>query len=443
MQFIGRKKELEALERTRLAAENNASRMTVVTGRRRIGKTTLIRESLRQRETLYFFVPVTSETQLCERFASEARRKLNIYLPSRLNEFRELFEALMEHAKTHHFTLVIDEFQNFLSINPAIYGWMQDTWDRLKDSTHLHLILSGSSYSMMRRIFEDSHEPLFGRATTKLEVRSFFPSELKEAFSSVSPSFENEDLLALYTITGGVPFYVADLLDNGAHTLEKMIGWLLNSGSIYKVEGRDLVRLEIGEGSYRHQAVLSAIAMGATKFAEIESKSGLGNIAPYLERLENSGFIQRIRPIFSKPTTKAARWTIGDPFLRFWYRFIAGDEGLLEAGFTEPVKKRILAEYPTFSGAMLERWFKEALMQTGKYRRVGSWWNSASETQGNQWEVDIVAIGLSEKNAFVAEVKRQRKAFKEKNFLEKVAHLKTTILSGMDVRTGCLTMEDM
>ncbi len=443
MKFIGREKELEALERTRLAAQNTASRMTVVTGRRRVGKTTLIRESLRNSESLYFFVPVASEAQLCARFAAEARKTLNVYLPSGINEFRELFEALMEYSKTHHFTLVIDEFQNFLSINPTIYGWMQDTWDRLKDSTHLHLILSGSSYSMMRRIFEDSHEPLFGRATTKIEVRSFFPSELKEAFTNTCPSYENEDLLALYTITGGVPFYVADFLDNGAHTLSKMVQWLLSPGTIYKVEGRDLVRLEIGEGSYRHQAVLSAIAMGATKFAEIESKSGLENIAPYLERLEYSGFIQRNRPILSKPTTKVARWAIGDPFLRFWYRFMAQDEGLLEAGFVEPVEKRILEEYPTYSGAMLERWFREALMQTGKYRRVGSWWNSASEAGAKQWEVDIVAIGLSEKDAYVAEVKRQRKAFKEKVFLEKVEHLKTTILHGMNVSFGCLTMEDM
>ena len=296
---------------------------------------------------------------------------------------------------------------------------------------------------MMRRIFEDSREPLFGRATTKLEFQAFFPSQLKEAFAEVSPSYKNEDLLALYTITGGVPFYVSDFLDNGAHTVKRMLERVLDPRLIYAAEARELVRQEIGEGSYRYQAVLSAMAMGATRFAEIERHSGLDNIAPYLDRLEASGLIKRERPIFAKPAAKVSRWIINDPFLRFWYRYVAQDVGLLEAGFVESVEKRILDEFPAYSDAMLERWFREALMQTGKYRRVGSWWNSVSEAGAKQREVDIVAIGLSEKDAYVAEVKRQRKAFKEKVFLEKVEHLKTTILHGMNVSFGCLTMEDM
>ena len=443
MKFIGRNRELEALKRTRLAAKNAASRMTVVTGRRRVGKTTLIRESLQKEKALYLFVQVTSEAQLCAHFTEEAKRTLGMELPSGIIEFMELFKALMQYSREHHFTLVIDEFQNFLSINPTIYGWMQDTWDRLKDSTHLNLILCGSSCSGMQRIFSNTRAPLFGRATTKLELRAFSPSQLKEAFAEVSPSYKNEDLLALYTITGGVPFYVADLLDNGAHTLKRMLERVLNPGLIYTAEARELVRQEIGEGSYRYQAVLSAMAMGATKFAEIERHSGLDNIAPYLDRLETSGLIKRERPILARPAAKVSRWIINDPFLRFWYRFMAQDEGLLEAGFVEPVEQRILEEYPTYSGAMLERWFREALMQTGKYRRVGSWWNSASEAGAKQWEVDIVAIGLTEKDAFVAEARRDRKAFKEKAFLEKVEHLKATILHGMNVSFGCLTMEDM
>ncbi len=443
MKFIGRNRELEALKRARLTAKNQASCMTLITGRRRIGKTTLIRESLHKEKALYLFVQVTSEAQLCVHFTEEAKKALGMDLPSGIVEFRELFKALMQYSREHHFTLVIDEFQNFLLINPAIFSFIQDVWDRLKDSTHLNLILSGSSCSGMQRIFSNTRAPLFGRATTKLELRTFSPSQLKEALAEVSPSYKNEDLLALYTITGGVPFYVADFLDNGAHTLKRMLERVLNPGLIYTAEARELVRQEIGEGSYRYQAVLSAMAMGATKFAEIERHSGLDNIAPYLDRLESSGLIKRERPILAKPAAKVSRWMINDPFLRFWYRYVAQDVGLLEAGFVETVKERILDDFPACSDAMLKSWFRATLMHSGKYHQVGSWRNSASEVGGKPCEVDIVAIGLTEKDAFVAEVRRDRKVFKEKAFFEKVEHLKATILHGMDVKSGCLTMADM
>ena len=92
---------------------------------------------------------------------------------------------------------------------------------------------------------------------------------------------------------------------------------------------------------------------------------------------------------------------------------------------------------------MLERWFRQALMETGKYRVVGAWWDSASGAGGAQNEVDVVALGISGKDAFVGEVKRKRKSFHEKAFLEKVEHLKVTILRGFTIETGCLTLDEM
>lgn len=439
MRFLGRQRELAVLERTRVAAERGPARMTVVTGRRRVGKTTLIQQSVVDQLSLYLFVSPITEVQLCQRFSQAARNTLGIFLPSGIHQFSELFEALMTYGKDRHFTLIIDEFQNFMSINPSVYSFMQDIWDRLKDESRIHLVLSGSSYSLMKKIFEDSHQPLFGRATTKLKVFPFSPADLKSVMSTTSSDFKNDDLLALYTFTGGVPFYVADLIDNGATTMQEMVDWILAPGTLYKMEGRDLLRLEIGEGSQRYQAIMTAIANEATKYADIELLSGTSNLSPYLERLERSGFIEKIRPMFSKPDTRNARWIVRDPFLRFWYRFVFPDEGLLDAGFTQPTMNKILSDYPTFSGPMLERWFRESLMETGKYREVGAWW----DTSGAQNEIDIVAIAIEGKAAFVGEVKRKRKSFHEKAFIDKVNHLKTKILHGYDVTQGCLTLDEM
>lgn len=439
MRFMGRQRELEVLERTRKSAEKGPARMTVVTGRRRVGKTTLIQQSVKGETSLYFFISQRSEAQLCQSFTQIARSTLGIFLPSSIQSFAELFEALMYYGKERPFTLILDEFQNFISINPSIYSLMQDIWDRLKDESRIHLILSGSSYTLMQKIFEDSHQPLFGRATTKLHVYPFRPSELKTVIKEAKPDYEKDDLLALYAFTGGVPFYVADLIDNDAYTKEAMINWILSPGTLYKVEGRDLLRLEIGEGSKSYRAILNAIANGATKYQDIETLSGESNISPYLERLERSGFIEKIRPLFAKPNTRSSRWTIKDPFMRFWYRFIMPDEGLLDAGFTAPTVTKILSDFATFSGPMLEKWFRESLMETGKYREVGAWWDA----KGTQNELDIVAIEISQKNAFIAEVKRKRKAFHERAFRDKVEHVQTTVLNGYTITTACLTLDEM
>ena len=443
MKFQGRKNELAILERARQGALQGPSRMTVVTGRRRIGKTTLIKKSVENERKLYLFVASTSEAVLCERFARDAKNALGIFVPAGLTSFADLFEWLMISSKEAPFTLIIDEFQNFLSVNESVYSLMQDIWDRLKDETHLHLVLSGSSYSMMKKIFEDAHQPLFGRATTKLTLRAFSPSDIKGVLAAETSDYTHDDLLALYTLTGGVPFYVADLLDNGAVTREKMIEWMLTPGTIYLMEGRDLLRLEIGNQSERYQAVLGVMAGGATKMAEISEKSGVDNVSAYLERLEGYGFVEKQRPIFAKANSRNVRWTIKDPFLRFWFRFISPDEGLLEAGFPESTIEKIKTDYPTFSGPILERWFREALMESGRYRAVGSWWNSARGAGGGQSEVDVVAVSIDGKKVYVAEVKRQRKSFREHEFRDKVEILKTTVLHGMDVETGCLTMEEM
>lgn len=442
MKFHGRKKELAILARARLGALQGPSRMTVVTGRRRIGKTTLIKKSVENERELYFFVASTSEALLCERFAREAKKRLGIVVPAGLTSFADLFECLMIASKEAPFTLIIDEFQNFLSVNESVYRLMQDIWDRLKDETHLHLVLSGSS-STMKKLFEDRRQPLFGRATTKLALRAFSPSDIKAVLAAETSDYTHDDLLALYTLTGGVPFYVADLLDNGAVTREKIVERMLTPGTIYLMEGRDLLRLEIGNQSERYQAVLGVMAGGASKMAEISEKSGVENVSAYLERLERYGFVEKRRPIFAKANSRNVRWTIKDPFLRFWFRFISPNEGLLEAGFPERTIEKIKTDYPTFSGPILERWFREALMESGRYRAVESWWNSARGAGGGQSEVDVVAVSIDGKKAYVAEVNRERKSFREHEFRDKVEILKTTVLHGMDVEIACLTMEDM
>lgn len=443
MHFVGRTQELEALQAAFKGAAHGPSRMTVVTGRRRVGKTTLIRESTKNQPSVTWFMTAATEKDLVARLTQTTISTLGPIVPEGLTTFAGLFESLMLYARHHHFSLVMDEFQNLAKVNSALFSRIQDIWDTHKDQTHMHLILSGSSYSMMKKIFEDNREPLFGRATTKILLRPFAADELIALAEQAPVRMTNDDLLALYTITGGVALYVADFADNGIYRKEQMFEWTVRPGSLFLSEGYDLLRLEVGAGQSTYISILRSMAHGQTQSSRIADLIGVAPLSSYLERLEMYGFIEKMRPILSKPNTRSVRWQICDPFLRFWFRYIEGNQGLIDNGMSSMLTNDIAETYETFSGPMLERLFRQKLMRTGQYSIVGSWWKSNRGAQGNQNEIDIVAIGRGKKSAFVAEVKRQRKSFREGLFLDKVENLKQSVLTGYDIQTACLTLDDL
>src|SRR5690606_8736671 len=141
------------------------AQMTFMVGRRRVGKTSLLLRAFQDRTMLYFVVAKKNETLLCEEFVQEIRYKLQVELFGEFNTFKAVFGYLMELSKTRHFTLVIDEFQEFNTVNASVYSDMQNSWDSQKGSSTINLILCGSAHSPMSRIFEHAKEPLFGRAT--------------------------------------------------------------------------------------------------------------------------------------------------------------------------------------------------------------------------------------------------------------------------------------
>ena len=208
MRFYNREEELKELKRIQKLAFEESSRMTVVTGRRRIGKTSLIMKAVEQTPTVYLFIGRKNEATLCEEFIPLIAQALQIFVPTEIRSFRNLFQYLMQLSTQRTFNLVIDEFQEFYTINESIFRDMQNIWDQYRKSSHMTLIVSGSIYSLMQRIFQDNKEPLFGRADNIIKLSAFNLSVLKEIMCEYAPTHSNDDLLALYTFTGGVPKYV-------------------------------------------------------------------------------------------------------------------------------------------------------------------------------------------------------------------------------------------
>lgn len=441
MKFYDRKRELSWLQSTREIAFNNHSQMTMVTGRRRIGKTKLILKSCEGTPTVYLFIDRSNEAMLCSTCARNASEALNTYIAPEITSFASLFETLMGIGRNKAFNLVIDEFQEFYYINPSLYSQMQDIWDRYKDTTHVNFIASGSVYTLMHRIFMDYKEPLYGRCDSSIKLRPFETEVLKQIISDYKPNYTNDDLLALYTFTGGIPKYIEAFMDNGCTDMASMVDWMMRPNSLFQNEGKALLIQEFGKKYGNYFALLSAIANGDNTQQRLSERMGDTSINGHLKRLEEDyELIGRKRPIFAKEGTQTVRFEVTDLFLRFWFRYFIKYHYLIEIENLERLGEIIKADYPTYSGLTLEMYFRKRLMESKQFEQIGSWWQAK---QNDPCEVDIVAIYAEEKRALVAEVKRQRKSFKPEDFKRKVEIMRKKILSNYEIEPACYCLDDM
>lgn len=444
MKFYDRVEELKILQETQKQSFENHSMFTVVTGRRRIGKTKLILKSCENQPTVYLFVARKNEGELCAKFSQVISQSLDVYFPNTSGSFIDVFTSLMELGKYRNFNLIIDEFQEFFYINESVFSEMQDVWDRYKDITHVNLIVSGSVYTLMYRIFKDAREPLYGRADRHLKITPFTTAVLKDILHDFNPDFTNDDLLALYTFTGGVPKYVELILEAGAFTMSDMVDFMLRPGSFFLDEGDFLLIQEFGKKYGNYYSILASISSGRNTMSEILDCFTGGSVGGQLKRLEEDyAVVGRKRPILSKEGTQNVRYEISDNFLRFWFRYINRNRDFIESGNLSGLAELIKSDYPTYSGITLERYFRQKLSEQRLYRNIGSWWETSKGKNSSQNEVDIVAIKADNKSVLIGEVKRQRKNFKPALFAQKVESLRTKLFYDYTIETRCFTLDDM
>lgn len=439
MKFYDRTEEIATLHKIRENAKENAQ-FTVVTGRRRIGKTSLVLKAYEEIPVLYFFVGRKAENLLCEEFRHEVEEKLGIKMGGTPSDFAEIFDFLMSLSKERSFTLFIDEFQNFFRVNPSVFSDMQKIWDLNQATSKINLIVCGSVYSMMSKIFKDKKEPLYNRQNRFMQIKAFKPSVLKEIMNDYSPGYSNDDLLALYSFTGGVAKYVQLLVEDHAFTVDSMIDSIISSDSVFINEGRAILIEEFGKDYDTYFSILSAIASGHTRRSEIESLIGK-EIGGYLTRLEDDyGIVKKEIPLGAKALTKNAVYAIQDNFFTFWFRFIFKYGHILEIGAYEQMRKLIKRDYATFSGKMLERYFYAKAAESGKYTVLGRWWNRKGEN-----EIDLIAANEIDKTAEIYEIKRQRRNINIADLDEKVQTMcpQVDVLKGCDVEIRGLDIENM
>ncbi|MDR0873985.1 MAG: ATP-binding protein [Prevotellaceae bacterium] len=439
MKFYNRKNEIERLREIQVQSLENAQ-FTVVTGRRRVGKTQLLLNASEGLPTLYFFVSRKAENYLCEDFQQEIADKLQIPMLGNVQNFSQLFKFLMQLSATRSFTLIIDEFQEFLNINPSVFSDMQRDWDTLKAVSKINLLVCGSVYSLMHRIFEDYNAPLYGRATNFLRLKSFKVSVLKEILAENNPNFSAEDLLALYAFTGGVAKYVQLFVDNKALTLKKMLYLMIREDSFFIADGKSMLVEEFGKDYAIYFSILSAIARGENTRAKIENVVGR-EVGGYLTRMEHDyGLLAKSTPIFAKSETKNVRYAMEDNFLTFWFRFIYKYSHIIEIQQFDELRKIIERDYTTFSGKVLEKYFREKLIEQGGITKIGGFWDKSGEN-----EIDLIVINETAKTSQIIEIKRNEKHIRYNILKQKAAAMlvQTGELKNYEIEYKGLSMTDM
>ena len=409
MRFFDREQEFEKLrEIEELSYE--VAQFTIITGRRRVGKTEMVKKFYEGRTMLYFFVARKAETDLCDIFVDEVRTKLNMpIINGKGMSFAAMFKYIMELSQTQHINLFIDEFQDFYRVNPSIYSDMQNIWDSYKNKAHINLIVAGSVNTLMNKIFKDKKQPLFGRHTNTMHIRPFRPSVLKEIMSEYCPSYKKSDLLALYTLTGGVAKYVELFVDRKKFTEKKMLDMFFERDSYFLPEGKNMLVDEFGKDYGIYFSILTLVAQGRNTRSELENALNIKELSGYLKNLsEEYGLISKMQPIYEKSTNKNVHYVIDDLFLRFWFRFVYKYTHIIEAGGNDKLRIIVERDFATVSGKSLESYFNEVLKESGQYTRLGYWHDRKGEN-----EIDIIAEDEVDNKIEFIEVKRQKKNFDE------------------------------
>ena len=427
MKFYNREKSLAQLRQWSEQAGHRQGLLTLIVGRRRVGKTALLNQAFPGSTTasLYLFVSRKQESLLCAEFTTQIRETLKIPVFGTPGKLASVMEILLEHSIRHPLTLIIDEFQDIQRVNPAFFSELQNLWDSYKTRCHMHLICCGSLYSLMTRLFQNSREPLFGRADNRIHLKPLRPGYIAELLRDQG-RFSNETFLQWFMLSGGVPKYLQML----GQARKGRPPWtsLIDDNSLLIEEGHYRLAEEFGPDNSRYFSILAAIATGRTSRPQIESLLE-SSVGPQLERLEKDfDIVQRHQPVLTKPGSRLVRYRINDAFLAFWFRFIHSNRSAIEIGNFEFVRQLVDRDYPTWSGFWLEELVRQLLADSGQFNVIGSYWE-----RGNRNEIDIVAINDLDKTVLIGEVKRNAANIRI-NALKEKAHRLSLQLRDYEIR---------
>lgn len=387
--FIGRQRELEALSRL---YNSDRFEFVVIYGRRRVGKTALINQFITGKNGIYFMGVESNARQNLENFSGNILEYgLGMHTQGAFSSFQAALEYVFALAEKERLILAIDEYPYVARASESLASTLQLLIDKYKDSSKLMLILCGSSMSYMEDHVLAYKAPLYGRRTAQMKIRPF---DFAEA-CQVVPNFSDEDKALAYGLVGGTPQYLLQL-DDCLSIADNIKQIFLNPASPLFEEPENLLKQEVREPAF-YNAIISAIAGGASRMSEIASKVGEStNICSgYLKSLLALGLIQKETPYGEKASRKSI-YIIRDNMFRFWYRFVPANNSMIARGAADLAYQRIEPLLSDYMGKIFEDicvQYLWSLLISGhspvRFADLGRWWGN-DPNERKQTEIDIM-----------------------------------------------------
>lgn len=407
--FIGRERELNALDKL---YKSGKFEFVVIYGRRRVGKTALINEFIKNKKAIYFMGVESNEKQNLENLSKSIMEfGSGIQAETSFASFQAALEYAFQLAESERMILTMDEYPYVARSSKSLASTLQLLIDKYKDTSKLMLILCGSSMSYMEDHVLAYKAPLYGRRTAQMKIQPFDFEESCRYFHG----FSDEDKAVIYGIVGGTPQYLLQMSDKMS-VEENIKNTYLNPMSFLYEEPVNLLKQEVREPAI-YNAIITAIATGRSRMSEISSKVGEDSnvCANYVKNLLNLGIVRKETPYGEKESRKSV-YSIEDNMFYFWYRFVLDNNSVIERGAADLVYQRIEPQLTDYMGRIFEEICKQYLWKqllAGntpiQFVSLGRWWGN-DPLQKRQAEIDIMGEQDSE-SAIFAECKwRNEKA---------------------------------
>lgn len=407
--FVGRHQELEQLNQ---AYQENDFQFTVIYGRRRIGKTSLINEFLKDKKSIYYVALEENAEDNLKRFSDAISIFKNTDQggKEKFANFEECFKEITRLAQKQRVILVIDEFPYLAKAYPTISSMLQSYIDHEFKETNLFLILCGSSMSFMERQVLGYQSPLYGRRTLALKLEPFKLSEAHEML----PKLSKEDAFIINTVCGGVPQYLSYMSDSMSVADNIKKNFLSKSGRLFD-EPNNLLQQELRDPT-NYNSIINAIASGASKHSKIAQSAHLqtGPLTTYLNNLIDLGIVEKKLPVTEQKKSKSKNivYRICDGMFRFWYTFVGKQTDLIERGLTDLAWVKVQKGLSDFMGPEFEKYSQDFMWSQDMNEKIvpnpfihlGNWWGTDKRTH-QQVELDIVGFSDDERDGYFGECK--------------------------------------
>lgn len=405
MKFLGREKEVLDLEKE----YNRDGGFVVIYGRRRIGKTTLIKQFIKSKTAFYFLATKEVESQSMKRFAGVIARTTgnSVMQKAAFSDWLDLFQAVADYKPNEKKVLVIDEFPYLVKVNDSFPSILQNAWDEILKDSNVMLILCGSLISMMKKHALSYESPLYGRRTAQMRIA---PLPFTTVYENQKLSFE--EAAEQYSITGGVPKYM-EFFSDGQPLYEQIKENVLSKNGFLYEEPNFLLTDEV-QVPTNYFSIIKVIADGNHKLGTIAGILGLETSAltPYLKTLSELGFIEKQVPVTEKNAEKTRKglYFISDNFLRFWFRYVYPYKGELELDNTQISLDELDKDFKEkFVAFAYEDICKEIFARLCSDKaidftpsKIGSYW--LNDKSGNT-QIDVMAVDTVNKRLFAGECK--------------------------------------